>query len=73
MVWSELGTFLHRTMGRPDRMLDPTAGMCEFINKVPSKERWAVDMNEAFIRSTPMQLFGSLSVTPLGRTFKGSL
>ena len=50
MVWIELGRFLHRTMGRSDRMLDLAAGMCEFIKQVPSKERWAVDMNEAFIR-----------------------
>jgi len=50
MVWSELAAFLHREMGKPDRMLDPAAGLCEFINLVPSVERWAVDMNEPFIR-----------------------
>lgn len=50
MVWSELATFLHREMGRPERILDPAAGLCEFINLVPSAERWAVDMNEPFIR-----------------------
>jgi SAM-dependent methyltransferase len=50
MVWAELAKFLHGRMGRPERMLDPAAGLCEFINLVPSKERWAVDMNERFIR-----------------------
>ena len=50
MVWNELAQFLYREMGSPERVLDPAAGMCEFINQVPSNERWAVDLNEAFVR-----------------------
>jgi SAM-dependent methyltransferase len=34
---------LHDRLGRPDRVLDPAAGRCEFINAVPAAERWAVD------------------------------
>ena len=42
-VWSEIAVFIHEQLGRPARMLDPAAGSCEFINAVPSAERWAVD------------------------------
>jgi SAM-dependent methyltransferase len=34
---------LHEQLGRPERVLDPAAGRCEFINAVPAAERWAVD------------------------------
>ena len=34
---------LHRALGEPERVLDPAAGRCEFINAVPAAERWAVD------------------------------
>lgn len=50
MVWHELARYLHGRLGAPKVMLDPAAGLCEFINLVPSPERWAVDMNEPFIR-----------------------
>ena len=50
MVWSELARYVHGRMGAPQRVLDPAAGMCEFINLVPAAERWAVDMNEAFVK-----------------------
>ena len=33
-------------MNRPKKVLDPAAGMCEFINNVPSEEKWAVDLND---------------------------
>lgn len=42
-VWEEVASFIHRRLGEPKRMLDPAAGSCEFINAVPSPERWAVD------------------------------
>jgi SAM-dependent methyltransferase len=34
---------IYQLLGRPDRVLDPAAGRCEFINAVPAAERWAVD------------------------------
>jgi SAM-dependent methyltransferase len=43
-VWSELGPFAHRRLGSPDRVLDPAAGRCEFLNAVPATERWGVDL-----------------------------
>lgn len=50
MVWTELAHFMHGQLGKPKVMLDPAAGMCEFINHIPSEERWAVDMNGPFLR-----------------------
>lgn len=51
MVWQELASYLHERLGRPERLLDPAAGLCEYINAAPSAEKWAVDMNEAFVRA----------------------
>jgi SAM-dependent methyltransferase len=42
-VWGALAPMLHDALGRPERVLDPAAGRCEFINAVPATERWAVD------------------------------
>lgn len=42
-VWTELAPMLHERLGSPERVLDPAAGRCEFINAVPAAERWAVD------------------------------
>jgi hypothetical protein len=42
-TWVVLAPMLHVALGRPDRVLDPAAGRCEFINAVPAAERWAVD------------------------------
>jgi hypothetical protein len=45
-VWIALAPMLYEWLKRPERMLDPAAGRCEFINAVPSAERWAVDAVE---------------------------
>jgi hypothetical protein len=42
-VWAVLAPVMHERLGRPERVLDPAAGRCEFINAVPATERWAVD------------------------------
>jgi hypothetical protein len=42
-VWTALAPTLYEWLGRPERVLDPAAGRCEFINAVPANERWAVD------------------------------
>lgn len=42
-VWREIAAFIHARLDSPKRVLDPAAGTCEFINAVPSPERWAVD------------------------------
>jgi SAM-dependent methyltransferase len=43
-VWAVLSRWLAKKLGNPSVVLDPAAGACEFINTVPVKERWAVDM-----------------------------
>lgn len=43
-VWSQIGPYVHRRLGSPDRVLDPAAGRCEFLNAVPARERWGVDL-----------------------------
>ena len=45
-VWREIAPFVHEQMGSPQRVLDPAAGRCEFINAVPAAERWAVDQTD---------------------------
>ncbi|MBL8858803.1 MAG: methyltransferase domain-containing protein [Planctomycetes bacterium] len=45
-TWKILAEWLAGKLGRPSIVLDPAAGACEFINAVPAKERWAVDMGE---------------------------
>jgi hypothetical protein len=43
-VWNEITAYLHKRYGRPERVLDPAAGLGEFIVSSPAPERWAVDM-----------------------------
>jgi hypothetical protein len=51
LVWDELSKWLfNKYLNRPKKILDPAGGMCEFINSVPAKEKWAIDMEEAFIK-----------------------
>jgi hypothetical protein len=42
-VWNEIADDIHRRMGSPDRLLDPAAGRCEFINAARASDRWVVD------------------------------
>ena len=42
-VWNEIGLFIYRLLGEPLRVLDPSAGRCEFLNAIPAGERWSVD------------------------------
>jgi SAM-dependent methyltransferase len=50
IVWSEIASFIYNKTGKPKKALDPAAGLCEFINHVPSEEKWAVDLNEEFVK-----------------------
>ena len=45
-VWKPIAAFLYGRLGRPERVLDPAAGRCEFLNAVPASERWGIDMAE---------------------------
>lgn len=42
-VWREIADYLYGVLGKPECVLDPAAGRCEFISAIPARERWAVD------------------------------
>lgn len=47
VVWNEIAHFLYNThLNKPQKMLDPAGGLCEFINHIPSSERWTIDLSE---------------------------
>lgn len=47
VVWKEIAHFLYNThLNKPQRTLDPAGGLCEFINHVPSAERWTIDLSD---------------------------
>lgn len=43
-VWREISMWIYKRLGRPSRVLDPAAGALEFLQTVPSEERWGVDL-----------------------------
>ena len=45
-VWAVLSRWVAGKLGNPSIVLDPAAGACEFINTVPARERWAIDMGQ---------------------------
>jgi hypothetical protein len=49
ITWKEISNFIFKELNQPQIILDPAAGECEFINSVPCKEKWAVDLNNEFI------------------------
>jgi hypothetical protein len=42
-VWNVIANHVYGLMGRPQRVIDPAAGRCEFINAIPAAERWVID------------------------------
>jgi hypothetical protein len=42
-VWNVIAADIYARMDRPDVVLDPAAGRCEFLAAVPSTEKWGVD------------------------------
>lgn len=49
LTWGILAPFIYKKLGNPEKVLDPAAGLCEFINACPAKEKWAIDLNDEFI------------------------
>lgn len=45
-IWAPIACFIYEQLGRPEKILDPAAGRCEFLNAVPSAERWGIDMSD---------------------------
>ena len=48
-AWTVISSFVYRKMNQPVKILEPGAGQCEFINSVPSAEKWAVDMDDSIL------------------------
>jgi ubiquinone/menaquinone biosynthesis C-methylase UbiE len=50
IVWKAISEWLYAGhLNKPQAVLDPAGGLCEFINNVPAKERWAIDIEKEFI------------------------
>jgi ubiquinone/menaquinone biosynthesis C-methylase UbiE len=49
LVWKEVSDYIYRLTDCPKIVLDPAGGMCEFINNVPSEEKWTIDLNGDFL------------------------
>lgn len=49
ITWQEISKFIYKELKQPEKIIDPAAGECEFINSVACKEKWAVDLNNDFI------------------------
>jgi len=50
ITWEEIANYIFNRLSQPKRLLDPAAGKCELVNSIKSEERWAVDLNDYFIR-----------------------
>jgi SAM-dependent methyltransferase len=50
VTWEEIAGFIYRKLSQPQTILDPAAGKCELINSISSNEKWAVDLNDYFIK-----------------------
>ncbi len=67
-VWAEISPFVWRVLGQPKVILDPAAGRGEFLNAVPSQERWAVDLvayPEGTLREGTESVVGDIFDVPL--------
>jgi SAM-dependent methyltransferase len=75
-VWSEIGPYIHRRLGSPDRMLDPAAGRCEFLNSVPAAERWGVDLvdyEESWAAPGVKMVYGDVTEIDLPESYFGGI
>jgi SAM-dependent methyltransferase len=55
-VWREIAHFLFEKLEHPERVLDPAAGRCEFINAIPARERVAIDLERQARAAEGVQL-----------------
>lgn len=50
LVWKEISHWLYNGyLNTPHTILDPAGGLCEFINHIPAKEKWTIDIEKDFI------------------------
>lgn len=52
-VWNAIAQFLHERYGRPNAVLDPAAGLGEFLSACPATERWGVDLLDHGLTAIP--------------------
>lgn len=51
VVWKELSIWIYKNhLKNAEKVLDPAGGMCEFINSIPAKEKWIIDIEEDVVR-----------------------
>jgi len=48
-IWKVIAEFIYKKLEEPEIVIDPAAGECEFINAIPAKEKWAIDLNKIFL------------------------
>ena len=48
-VWQEIAAYIYKKMGAPEKVLDPAAGRCEFVNAISAGEIWAIDKEESVL------------------------
>ena len=49
-TWKIIANFIFHKLSKPASILDPAAGKCELINSIQSTDKWAVDLNDYFIK-----------------------
>ncbi len=49
VTWDAVSRFIMRALDNPAKVIDPAAGMCEFINAAKAPEKWAIDLNGEFL------------------------
>jgi SAM-dependent methyltransferase len=75
-VWSEIGPYVHRRLGSPDRVLDPAAGRCEFLNAIAAAERWGVDLvdyEESWAAPGVKMVYGDVNEVDLPDAYFGGI
>jgi hypothetical protein len=75
-VWAAVAPMLYELLKRPERVLDPAAGRFEFINAVPSAERWAVDAvayDESLAREGTRLIVSEIMKAELPREYFGGV
>jgi ubiquinone/menaquinone biosynthesis C-methylase UbiE len=50
VTWTIIANFIYQQLSKPNSILDPAAGKCELINSIQSNDKWAVDLNDYFIK-----------------------
>src|SRR4051812_38917344 len=55
VTWTIIANFIYQRLSKPNSILDPAAGKCELINSIQSNDKWAVDLNDYFIKQYAKQ------------------